>query len=124
MSRLLYKDESYEIIGICMEIHRELGPGFLEIVYQDALEYELKRQNIPFEREKAFQIQYKDLIMPHKFYADFEVFSTIILEIKAVSHIIDEHLTQTLNYLALSKLSLGLIINFGQSSLIHKRVVL
>ena len=62
--------------------------------------------------------------MPHKFYADFEVFSTIILEIKAVSHIIDEHLTQTLNYLALSKLSLGLIINFGQSSLIHKRVVL
>jgi len=107
-----------------MEVHKELGHGFLEVVYQDALEYEFKRQNIPYVREKAYQIQYKELIMPYKFYADFEVFDNIILEIKAVSHIIDEHLAQTLNYLALSKHKLGLIINFGQTSLIHKRVVL
>ena len=74
MSDLIYKEESYKIIGICFEVHNNLGPGFLEIVYKDALEYEFKRAGIPFEREKEYEVNYKDIILPHKFYADFVVF--------------------------------------------------
>ena len=77
------EEETYEIIGICMEVHRNLGPGLLEIVYKDALEIELKDKNIPFEREKGFFIEYKGRILPHKFYADFIVNEDIILEVKA-----------------------------------------
>ncbi|REH00453.1 GxxExxY protein [Flavobacterium aquicola] len=67
------EDETYNIIGICMEVHRTLGPGLLEIIYKDALEIEFKENNIPFEREKEFAIEYKGKILPHKFYADFIV---------------------------------------------------
>jgi GxxExxY protein len=79
---IIYKEESYKIIGICMEIHKILGKGFLEIVYKDALEIELKRNSIPFEREKPFLIKYKEIILPHKYHADFIVYDKIILEIK------------------------------------------
>lgn len=124
MNELLFKDESYQIIGICMEVHKILGKGFLEIVYKDALEYEFKSRNILFEREKEFSINYKNLILPHKFYADFVLFNNIILEVKAVNGIVDEFIKQTLNYLAVSKSKLGLIVNFGEDSLKYKRVVL
>ena len=116
--------ESYEIIGICMEVHRILGRGFLEIVYKDALEYEFNAREIPYEREKKYEVQYKEIILPHKFYADFVVFDNIILEIKAQKGIIDEHYKWVVNYLAISKCQLGLIVNFGEDSLVTKRLVL
>ncbi|MGQ9799749.1 MAG: GxxExxY protein [Ignavibacterium sp.] len=124
LNELLFKDESYQIIGICMEVHKILGKGFLEIVYKDALEYEFKSRNILFEREKEFSINYKNLILPHKFYADFVLFNNIILEVKAVNGIVDEFIKQTLNYLAVSKCKLGLIVNFSEDALKYKRVVL
>lgn len=74
MVEVIYKDEAYQLIGLCMEVHRQLGKGFLEVVYKDALEYELKRANIHYEREKEFIVNYKGFILPHKFYADFVVF--------------------------------------------------
>ena len=116
--------ESYEIIGICMEVHRILGKGFLEIVYKDALEYEFKQQNILYEREKKYEIEYKDIILPHHFYADFVVFDKIILEVKAQQGIVENHYKWVINYLAASKCKLGLIVNFGEDSLITKRVIL
>jgi len=115
---------SYEIIGICMEVHRILGKGFLEIVYKDALEYEFNVRGIPFEREKLYEIQYKEIILRHKYYADFVVFDNIILEVKAQKGIVDEHNKWVINYLACSKCELGLIVNFGEDSLKTKRVIL
>lgn len=116
--------ESYKIIGVCMEVHRILGKGLLEIVYKDAIEYEFKNRKIPYERKKKYEVDYKEIILPHCFYADFVVFDEIILEIKAQKAIIDEHYSWVINYLAISKCELGLIINFGESSLITKRVIL
>ena len=107
-----------------MEVHNNLGKGFLEIVYKDALAYELKKNNIPFEREKEYVVNYKDIILPHKFYADFVVFDKIILEVKGMAGIADEHISQTLNYLKVSGCKLGLIVNFDELSLQYKRVVL
>lgn len=73
MSDLIYKKESYQIIGICFEVHNNLGPGFLEIVYKDAIEYEFRKAGIQYKREKQYEVNYKDIILPHKFYADFVV---------------------------------------------------
>jgi GxxExxY protein len=124
MTDIIYKEESFRIIGLCMEVHNNLGKGFLEIVYKDALEYEFRKNNITFEREKEYVVNYKDVILPHKFYADFVVFDKIILEVKGMSGIADEFIAQTLNYLKVSGLKLGLIVNFGELSLQYKRVVL
>jgi GxxExxY protein len=119
-----YQEKTYRIIGICMEVHRILGKGFLEIVYKDALEYEFKQQNIPYEREKKYEIEYKDIILPHYFNADFVVFDKIILEVKAQQGIVENHMKWVINYLAASKCKLGLIVNFGEDSLVTKRVIL
>jgi GxxExxY protein len=86
-----------------MEVHKTLGPGFLEIVYKDELEYELSNANIQYEREKKFEVHYKDIILPHKFYADFIFDDSIILEIKSSNGITTEYLAQTFNYLKVSK---------------------
>lgn len=118
------QQESYEVIGICMEIHRILGKGFAEIVYKDALSYELRSKGIPFEREKEYLVEYKKIILPHRFYADFVVFGSIILEVKAQKGIAEEQYAQIINYLAVSRCPLGLLVNFGESSLAVKRVVL
>ncbi|ESU29365.1 hypothetical protein FLJC2902T_07620 [Flavobacterium limnosediminis JC2902] len=118
------QDENYKIIGICMEVHRILGSGLLEIVYKDALELEFKENNIPFEREKEFTIEYKGVVLPHKFYADFVVYDEIILEIKSSKEIANEHIAQTLNYMKLADSQLGIIANFQGKSLQHKRLVL
>jgi GxxExxY protein len=115
--------ESYEIIGICMEVHRILGKGFLEIVYKDALEYEFNVRGITYEREKLYEIHYKEIILRHKYYADFVVHDNIILEVKAQKGIVDEHYKWVINYLAYSKCELGLIVNFGEDSLKTKRVI-
>ena len=124
MTDLIYKEESYEIIGKCMEVHNNLGAGFLEIVYKDALELEFKKSGILYEREKKYEVNYKGDILPHKFYADFVVFDKIILEIKAVSGIADEFIAQSINYLKVSKNKLALIVNFGELRLNSKRIVL
>lgn len=121
----LYKqEENYNIVGLCMEVHRILGSGLLEIVYKDALEIEFRKNNIPFEREKEFLIDYKGIILPHKFYADFIVYDKIILEIKSVKEIGNEHIAQTLNYMRLADSQLGIIVNFQNKSLTHKRLVI
>jgi GxxExxY protein len=120
---LFKEDEYFKIVGICMEVHRILGGGLLEIVYKDALEYEFTKHNIPFEREKKYDIKYKDIVLAHKFYADFVVYDEIILEIKALKEIIDEHTAQTINYLRLADSDLGIIVNFNKKSLQHKRVI-
>jgi len=124
MQDLLYKEESHRIIGICMEVYNILGRGLLEAVYKDALEYELKKNRIEYQREKEYPVIYKDITLKHKFYADFIVYDTIILEVKASSGISKEHIKQALNYLAISKCKLGLIVNFGEESLKFKRVLL
>ncbi|NJO92168.1 MAG: GxxExxY protein [Chloroflexia bacterium] len=123
MGDIIYPEESYKIIGICMEVHNNLGPGFLEIVYKDALQYEFNKANIPYQREKEYVVNYKDIILKHKFYADFVVYDKIILEIKAVSGIVDEFIAQALNYLKVSQNKLALIVNFGELKLNSKRIL-
>ena len=107
-----------------MEVHNQLGAGFLEIVYKDALEYEFKKGNIPYAREKKFEVIYKGIILPHNFYADFVVYNEIILEIKCASNLCDADIAQCLNYLKVSQCKLALLVNFGEKSLVHKRIVL
>ena len=118
------EQETYKIIGICMEVHRNLGPGLLEIIYKDALEIEFKENNIPFEREKEFAIEYKGKILPHKFYADFVVNEDVILEVKAIKEFSNEHIAQILNYLKLAQSEIGLLVNFQTKSLQYKRYAL
>ena len=118
------QDEAFKVIGACMDVHSELGKGFLEVVYKDALEYEFSKKGIAFEREKKFDIQYKQIKLPHSYYADFVVYNNIILEVKAQEGVVEEHYRQVINYLAVSKLQLGLLVNFGEASLKFKRVVL
>jgi GxxExxY protein len=121
---ILYKEESFKIIGRCMEVHRELGKGHDEIIYKDALEFEFGQTGIPFSREKEYLIQYKAIVLRHKYFADFVVFDKILLETKAVDRLDQSHIKQVLNYLAAAKLKLGLLVNFGENSLVYKRVVL
>ena len=119
----LYKEESYKIIGILFEVHKNLGKGFSEIVYKDALEYEFKINNVPYKREKEFSVNYKDTILKHKFYADFVVYDKIILEIKTVECFNNSHYNQCINYLKVSGNELAFLVNFNLSSLEHKRIV-
>jgi len=107
-----------------MEVHKILGKGHSEVVYKDALEYEFKINSIPYEREKIYKIQYKDIILPRKYIADFVVYDEIIFEVKAISELTNSEIKQTLNYLASSKNKLGLLLNFGEDSLKYKRVIL
>jgi GxxExxY protein len=121
---LIYGDESFKIIGICMEVHRELKMGFSEIVYKDALEIEFRKLGIPYQREKEFQVFYKGQPLNRAFYVDFFMFDKIVLEVKAKTGIIEEHEIQTLNYVATSKSKLGIIANFGAKSFQQKRIVI
>ena len=106
-----------------MEVHNNPGPGFLEIVYKDALVYEFQKADIPFDREKEYMIKYKDIILPYKFYADFDVYDKIILEVKAVSAMENKFIAQAINYLKVSLNKLALIVNFGEVSLNYQRIV-
>ena len=117
------EQETYKIIGICMEVHRILVPGLLEIVYKDALEIEFKNHNIPYEREKEYNVGYKGIILRHKFYAASVVYSDIILEVKSIKEISNDHLAQTLNYMKLATTPVGIIANFQNKSLVHKRLI-
>jgi GxxExxY protein len=123
MADIIFKEESYKIVGICMEVHKQLGMGFKEAVYKDALEIEFKNADISFTREKQFKIEYKGMILPHKYYADFIIYDSIILEVKSTAFIINSFVAQTINYLKASGLKLGIIVNFGEKSLTYKRIV-
>lgn len=107
-----------------MEVHNQLGKGFNEVVYSDALEIEFIDNNIKYSKEKKYNISYKGNILPHKYRADFIINDKIVLEIKAIQCLSSSHVKQTLNYLAVSKLKIGLLINFGEDSLKYKRVIL
>ncbi|MDZ4713940.1 MAG: GxxExxY protein [Cytophagales bacterium] len=117
-------DETYEIIGICMEVHRVLGHGFLEIVYKDAIEFELLRGEYPYSREKQYQILYKGTILRHSFFADFVVMDKVVLEVKAAEGgLANDHVAQTLNYLKTSGCKVGLLVNFGRRRLEYRRFI-
>ena len=123
MSDLIYKEESYKIIKACMNVHNELGPGFLEAVYKEALEIEFQLLGIPYEREKLIKIQYKGNILKKEYKADFVCYEKIILEVKALSSLISEHEAQILNYLKGTGFKLGILVNFGEKSLKYRRLV-
>ena len=120
---LIYKNEVYQIIGAAIEVHKELGCGFLEAVYQEALELEFQLQNIPYRREPKLNIFYKEQLLNKYYEADFICFDKIIIELKALSGLTSEHESQLLNYLKATKLKVGLLVNFGQQSLEYKRMV-
>ena len=124
MDEIYLKEESYKIVGLCMEVHKILGKGHSEKVYGDALEYEFKKNEIPYSRESKFNIAYKDILLPTYYFADFVVFEEIILEIKAIESLSSSEIKQTLNYLAASKNKLGLLVNFGEDSLKYRRIIL
>jgi GxxExxY protein len=124
MSELLYKQEVFQLVGFCMEIHGELGKGHDEVIYKDAFVVELSRAQISFSREKNYEVIYKGVVLPHFFYADFVVWDKILFGGKAVQKLNDAHIKQVLNYLAVSKLRLGLLVNLGSESLEWKRVIL
>jgi len=121
--KLLYEEETYLIIGAAMAVHQELGGGFLEAVYQEALEREFLFRNIAYKREIPITIYYKNEPLNKSYIADFICFGEIIVELKALSALTAEHQAQVLNYLAASRLKLGLILNFGKSNLEYKRMI-
>ena len=119
----IYSSETYNIIGAAMEVHRVLGCGFKEAVYQEALEKEFNLRNIPYVREQSFPVYYKGELLDTNFRPDFVCYDKIIVELKAVSDITDEHYSQVLSYLRACELKLGLLINFGQCELEVKRII-
>lgn len=123
MTALLYPEESYNIIGACMNVHNNLGPGFYEAVYQEALEYEFGIQHIPFSKQTRLRIRYNDIQLGKYYIADFVCYDFILLEIKATPIIYDPQKYQLLNYLKATGLELGILINFGEKSLNYKRMV-
>ena len=120
--KILFRKESYCLIGAAMAVHSELGCGFTEPVYQEAFEKELLWRRIPFEREKTFKVYYKGVELSKRFVPDFFCYGKIIVELKAVSDLIGEHHSQVYNYLKASGVNLGLLINFGKTSLDYKRI--
>lgn len=116
-------DRTYQIIGAAMEVHRNLGGGFLEVVYGDALEMEFQERGIPYQREKDLHIYYKNKLLPHFYKADFICYENIVVELKAVENLTAESQAQVLNYLAASGCKVGLLLNFGKRSLEKRRFV-
>ena len=114
MNELIYKEESYAIRGAIIEVSKELGCGYLERVYQDALEVEFRLRNIPYEREKTIQITYKGKPLGEPYRADFVCYGKIIVELKAVEELTSKHRAQVLNYLNATKMKLGMLVNFGE----------
>lgn len=119
---MLQENETYKIIGAAMAVHKELGCGFHEDVYQEAIEIEFKERGIPYEREKLINVYYHGKPLNKYYKADFICYGNIIVELKALSELAGEHEAQVINYLQATKIKIGLLINFGQRSLIHKRL--
>ena len=123
MDRLVFKEEYSNIIGAIFEVHKRLGVGLLEKVYQEALAIELKYRNIPFEREKKFDVYYRDQKLDAQYIADFVCYGKIIVELKAVSEISDIHKAQVRNYLTITGYKLGLLVNFNEQYMEPVRIL-
>ena len=123
MPDIIFKQESFTIIGAAIEVHKTLGNGFLEAVYQEALAIEFKRQNIPFEQEKELRIRYKNDYLKKRYFADFVCYEKIIVECKALPKFQPDNEAQAVNYLYATEHNLGLLLNFGSWQLGIKRVV-
>lgn len=113
MPEILYKEESYKIMGACFEVYKEKGCGFTEPLYQECLGIEFRRQQIPYIAQPCLELEYKGTKLQQFFKPDFVCFRSIIIELKAVSGLVNEHRAQVLNYLHALKLRLGLLVNFG-----------
>ena len=125
MEDLLYGEECYKIIGSCFEVYNNLGSGFLENVYQECLEIEMRNQKIDFIPQKEIEIKYKDSVINHKYRADLVCYDKIIVEVKAVSKLANEHKAQVINYLKATGYKLGILVNFGAfQKLEYERIVL
>jgi GxxExxY protein len=123
MSDILYKEESYKIVGACMKVHRTLGAGFLEAVYQIALEKELTSQNISFSSQVKLPVFYEGESLGKYYVADFICYDKIVVEIKSATFISDPQEKQLINYLKATGKELGILVNFGAKSLQYKRVI-
>ena len=119
----IYKEETYNIIGAAMEVHKILGCGFTEKVYQDALAVEFNKNKIPFQREVELHVVYDDIELPSTFIPDFICYDKIIVELKAVRELDDMHRSQAYNYAKVSGYQLALLVNFGEPSLTYERLV-
>jgi len=125
MTEIIYKDESYAIMGACFEVYKEMGCGYLEPVYQECLENELRLRSIPFVSQQELILQYKGKPLVQRYKPDFVCYEKIILEIKAVKNLADEHRAQVHNYLKATGLRLGLLINFGHYPKVeYERIVM
>ena|ERR1700733_12834562 len=113
MASIIHKLESFEIMGACFEVYREKGGGFVEPVYQECLEIELGLRRVPFKAQQELALTYKGQLLKSKFKPDFICYDKIVLEIKAVSGLTDEHRAQVQNYLRATGMKLGLLVNFG-----------
>jgi len=122
--RIVFKEESYRIVGACFEVYKEKGNGFLEAVCQECLGFEFDEQQIPFEEKPRLRLEYKGRLLKQEYEPDFQCFGQIIVEIKAVKQLTDEHRAQVINYLKASGKQLGLLVNFGHYPKIeHERFV-
>ena len=110
---LLFRDECYQLVGACLAVHKDKGNGFVEPVYQDALEIELELAGIPFDSQRNYPISYRGRVLKHTYTPDLLCFEKIIVELKAAKALTDEHRAQVLNYLKVTGLQLGLLVNFG-----------
>ena len=125
MAELVYPEESYRIIGACFNVYNDKGHGFLEPVYQECLEIELQCQDIPFVPQKKIALTYRGQMLKHTYEPDFVCFDKIVVEIKAVSGLANEHRAQLLNYLNAAEMKLGLLVNFGcHPKLEYERMVM
>jgi GxxExxY protein len=123
MAEIIYKEESFKIIGACMEVHKKLGLGFMESVYSEALEIEFKNAGIPYKKEKKLPVLYDDKPLNKYFRADFVCYDSIILELKATKFLIEADYKQILNNIKATNFILGIVINFGDPSLKYRRVI-
>ncbi len=125
MPEIIYREESYKIIGACFEVYKQKGCGFTESIYQECLALEFQLQGIPFASQAVVELDYKGTKLTQHFRIDFLCYGSIIVELKALSRLIDEHRSQVLNYLHANKFRLGLLINFGHHPRIeYERIVL
>ena len=112
-TKVLYREESYRVVGACFEVYREKGCGFLEPVYQECLEIELRLQAVPFVAQRPLKLDYKGCTLHSRYEPDLICYDKIVVELKAVSVLADEHRAQVQNYLKATGLTLGLLVNFG-----------
>lgn len=125
MTKLIHADETHALLGACFEVYKEKGCGFLEAVFQECLELELTDRGIPFKAQAPLQLEYKGRPLRQTYQPDFLCFDKVILEIKAVTKLADEHRAQLHNYLKATGCRVGLLVNFGHHPLVeHERIVL